>query len=100
MVIRHVVGGSERRRAALRKVAVQPGRTSVMRVAAGWPTSLAVAAAAREQDAEDGLAGPRVDGDLAVVAVDDDAACDVEAKPGAFADILGGVERLERPGRY
>jgi len=56
--------------------------------------------AERELDAEDGLAGPRAGGDLAVVPLDDDAACDVKAKPGALADVLGGVERLERPGQY
>jgi hypothetical protein len=35
-----------------------------------------------------------------VVALDDDAPRDVKAKPGALADVLGGVERLERPGQY
>jgi hypothetical protein len=40
----------------------------------GRPASLTVLAAARELDAEHGFAGPRLDGDLAVVAFDDDAA--------------------------
>jgi hypothetical protein len=40
----------------------------------GWPASLTVLAAARELDPEHGFAGPRLDGDLAVVAFDDDAA--------------------------
>jgi hypothetical protein len=35
--------------------------------------SVAVLAAARELDAEHGFAGPGIDGDLAVVALDDDA---------------------------
>src|SRR5262249_1698372 len=64
------------------------------------PASLMGVAALRELDAEDGLAGPRVGGDLAVVALDDDAAGDVKAQPGALAGFLGGVERLERPGQY
>jgi hypothetical protein len=36
--------------------------------------SLEVLAAARELDAQDGLAGPGIDDDLAMVAFDDDAA--------------------------
>jgi len=40
----------------------------------GWSSSLAVVAAVRELDADDGLAEPRIDCDLAVVALGDDAA--------------------------
>jgi hypothetical protein len=38
-----------------------------------WTASPGVLAAARELDAEDGFAGPGIDGDLAMVALDDDA---------------------------
>src|SRR5919197_3366514 len=41
-----------------------------------------------------------VDADRAAVALLDDATCDVEAKTGALAWVLGRVERLERPCRH
>ena len=49
-------------------------------------------------DAEDGVARPGVDGELATVSLDDDAPRDVEAEAGALADILGREEGLERAG--
>ena len=49
----------------------------------------------RQADLERRPTGPGVDADVAVVLLDDDAPGDVQAKPGALADGLGGEERLE-----
>ena len=54
----------------------------------------------RDADAQRGLAWPGPDGDRAVVALHDDAPCDVQAEAGAFACVLGRVKSLERASRH
>src|SRR3954447_7121299 len=49
----------------------------------------------RQADLERRPARTGVDADVAVVLLDDDAPGDVQAQPGALADVLGGEERLE-----
>ena len=61
--------------------------------AATEPTQLA-----GEADPGDGLVALADEVDGALVALDDDAAGDVEAEAGALADVLGRVERVERAG--
>src|SRR5437870_10822715 len=48
-----------------------------------------------EEDPEAGVAGRRLDANVAVVTAYDDAVADVESEAGAPADVLGGEERLE-----
>ena len=51
----------------------------------------------RQPDPEPGVAGHRLDLQIPVVLVHDDAPGDVEPEPGALAHRLGGEERLEDP---
>jgi hypothetical protein len=44
------------------------------------------------------FAGLHVDREVAVVALDDDAPCDVEAQAGALSYVFGGVKGFERSG--
>src|SRR5918912_1357912 len=53
-----------------------------------------------EAHAQHRFAGSRIDGDLTVVTLDDDAARDVQTEPGPLADVLGRVERIERTGLH
>ena len=60
-------------------------------------TPPAIGGVAGSRDPEAGVAGHRLDRQVAVVLVDDDPPRDVQAQAGALADRLGGEERLEDP---
>ena len=53
-----------------------------------------------EADSQDRLTRSGVDADRATVTIHDDASCDIEAKTGALAYILGRIEGLKSARRH